>query len=166
MLYDVISGAAPVRSVNWLRWRARNRDGLVPPAVRKPGSGAGRGRRTECGAGRRTRRGYIIYFRHTATDFSQNDEKMRDFDDCANQRNLTDAGREQAKKIAAAWRGLNIPVGRVLASPYCRTREVAQLAFGASSALDAGVPAPRAIRCATSRCRSCWRRRRSPGPTM
>ena len=74
--------------------------------------------------------GYIIYFRHTATDFSQNDEKMRDFDDCANQRNLTDAGREQAKKIGAAWRGLNIPVGRVLASPYCRTREVAQLAFG------------------------------------
>ena len=74
--------------------------------------------------------GYIVYFRHTATDFSQNDEKMRDFDDCANQRNLTDAGREQAKKIGAAWRRLNIPVGRVLASPYCRTREVAQLAFG------------------------------------
>lgn len=74
--------------------------------------------------------GYIVYFRHTATDFSQNDEKMRDFDDCANQRNLTDAGREQAQKIGAVWRTLNIPVGRVLASPYCRTREVAQLAFG------------------------------------
>jgi phosphohistidine phosphatase SixA len=74
--------------------------------------------------------GYIVYFRHTATDFSQSDEKMRDFDDCANQRNLTDGGRDQAKRIGEAWRRLSIPVGRVLASPFCRTREVAQLAFG------------------------------------
>lgn len=74
--------------------------------------------------------GYIVYFRHTATDFSKNDEKMRDFDDCANQRNLTDAGRLQAKRIGEAWRMLSLPVDRVLASPYCRTREVAQLMFG------------------------------------
>jgi phosphohistidine phosphatase SixA len=74
--------------------------------------------------------GYIVYFRHAATDFSANDEKMRDFDDCANQRNLTDAGREQARKIGAAWRALALPVGRVHASPFCRTRETAQLAFG------------------------------------
>lgn len=74
--------------------------------------------------------GYIVYFRHTATDFSANDEKMRDFDDCANQRNLTDAGREQAKRIGAAWRALSLPVGKVHASPFCRTRETAQLAFG------------------------------------
>jgi phosphohistidine phosphatase SixA len=74
--------------------------------------------------------GLVVYFRHAATDFSQNDEKMRDFDDCANQRNLTDAGREQSRKIGAAWRALGIPVGNVYASPYCRTRETAQLAFG------------------------------------
>ncbi|MEO8133293.1 MAG: histidine phosphatase family protein [Betaproteobacteria bacterium] len=74
--------------------------------------------------------GYVVYFRHAATNFSQNDEKMRNFDDCANQRNLTDAGREQSRKIGAAWRALGIPVGRVSASPFCRTREVAQLAFG------------------------------------
>lgn len=74
--------------------------------------------------------GYIVYFRHTATDFSQNDQNMKDFDDCANQRNLTNAGREQARQIGEAWKRLGIPVGRVLASPYCRTREVAQLAFG------------------------------------
>ena len=74
--------------------------------------------------------GYIVYFRHTATDFSQNDEKMKDFDDCVNQRNLTSEGREQARKIGEAWKRLAIPIGRVLASPYCRAREVAQLAFG------------------------------------
>ena len=71
--------------------------------------------------------GYVLYFRHTATDFSQNDERMRDFDDCANQRNLTDGGRAQATQIGQAWRKLSLPLGRVLASPYCRTREVAQL---------------------------------------
>jgi broad specificity phosphatase PhoE len=74
--------------------------------------------------------GHVVYFRHAATDFSKNDEKMRDFDDCANQRPLTDAGREQSKRIGAAWRALGIPVGKVQASPFCRTRETAQLAFG------------------------------------
>ena len=74
--------------------------------------------------------GYIVYFRHTATDFSKNDQNMKDFDDCANQRNLTDDGRAQARKVGEAWKRLTIPVGRVLASPFCRTREVAQLMFG------------------------------------
>ena len=74
--------------------------------------------------------GYIVYFRHAATDFSKNDEKMRDFDDCANQRNLIDSGRDQSRSIGAAWKRLKIPVGKVIASPFCRTRETAQLAFG------------------------------------
>lgn len=74
--------------------------------------------------------GYVVYFRHAATDFSANDEKMRDFDDCASQRNLTNAGREQARRIGAAWRSLSLPVGKVYASPFCRTRETAELAFG------------------------------------
>ena len=74
--------------------------------------------------------GYIVYFRHTATDFAQNDQNMRDFDDCANQRNLTADGRVQARRIGEAWKKLGIPVGRVMASPFCRTREVAQLMFG------------------------------------
>jgi broad specificity phosphatase PhoE len=74
--------------------------------------------------------GYVVYFRHAATDFSKNDEKMRDFDDCANQRNLTDGGRAQARRIGNAWRALGLPVGKVHASPFCRTRETAELAFG------------------------------------
>lgn len=105
--------------------------------------------------------GYIVYFRHAATDFSQNDESMRDFDDCAHQRNLTDAGREQARKVGVAWRALGIPVGRVMASPYCRTRETAELAFGRyerspearggpASASDAARYQPLAERLATA----------------
>lgn len=74
--------------------------------------------------------GYVLYFRHTATDFSQNDANMKGFDDCANQRALSDAGRRQAKAIGSAIRSLALPIGDVQASPYCRTMETAQLAFG------------------------------------
>lgn len=74
--------------------------------------------------------GYVLYFRHTATDFSQNDEQMSGYEDCARQRNLTDQGRADARAIGAAIRSLGIPIGDVLASPFCRTRETAQLIFG------------------------------------
>ena len=74
--------------------------------------------------------GATLYFRHTATDFSQNDKGSRGFDDCANQRNLIERGRADARAIGAAIRELKIPVARVLASPLCRTMETAQLVFG------------------------------------
>ena len=74
--------------------------------------------------------GYILYFRHVATDFNQNDERMKSFEDCTNQRNLIDRGRADARAAAATIRHLGIPVERVLASPFCRTVETAQLLFG------------------------------------
>jgi len=74
--------------------------------------------------------GYVIYFRHTSTDFSRDDTRSRSDDDCANQRPLTDKGRAEAREIGAAFRELQIPVERVLASPRCRTMETAVLAFG------------------------------------
>jgi hypothetical protein len=78
--------------------------------------------------------GYIIYFRHTATDFGQSDERMTGYEECATQRNLTENGRTEARAIGAALRELSIPVGDVLASPYCRTMETAQLMFGRATA--------------------------------
>src|SRR5688572_19367097 len=74
--------------------------------------------------------GYVIYFRHTSTDFSRDDARSRSDEDCENQRPLTDKGREEARQIGAAFRALKIPVGNVLASPRCRTMETALLAFG------------------------------------
>ncbi len=74
--------------------------------------------------------GYIIYFRHTSTDFSRDDSRSQSDDDCANQRPLTDRGREEARQIGGAIRDLGIPIGAVLASPRCRTVETAMLAFG------------------------------------
>ena len=74
--------------------------------------------------------GYILYFRHTATDFGESDAQMTSYEDCARQRNLTDAGRADARAIGAALRDLGIPVARVLASPDCRTLETGKLIFG------------------------------------
>lgn len=74
--------------------------------------------------------GYVLYLRHAATDFGQNDDAMTDFADCKQQRNLTDAGRAEARAIGAAMKELRIPVGPILASPFCRTRESAELIFG------------------------------------
>lgn len=74
--------------------------------------------------------GLILYFRHTSTDFGHNDDAMSGYEDCARQRNLTDGGREEARRIGDAIKRLAIPIGDVLASPFCRTRETAQLIFG------------------------------------
>jgi hypothetical protein len=89
------------------------------------------------------RGGHILYFRHTSTDFGQSDERMTGYEDCARQRNLTEAGRAEARAIGAAIRELGIPIGDVLASPFCRTRETALLIFGRASIASAvrGGPA-------------------------
>jgi hypothetical protein len=76
------------------------------------------------------RGGYVIYIRHTSTDFGQNDEGMTSYEDCTKQRNLTDQGRAEARAIGAAVAKLQIPIGDVLASPFCRTLETARLVFG------------------------------------
>src|SRR5882724_6547553 len=46
--------------------------------------------------------GYVLFLRHTSTDFSQNDQKMTGYEDCATQRNLTDKGRDEARALGAA----------------------------------------------------------------
>lgn len=76
------------------------------------------------------RGGYTIYIRHTSTDFSRDDVKSRSDDDCDNQRPLTDKGRDEARRMGADIKRAGFPVSEVLASPRCRTVEVAKLAFG------------------------------------
>ncbi len=74
--------------------------------------------------------GYVIYFRHAQTEPTQTDTSIADFQDCSTQRNLTEAGRAQARAIGKAILSLDIPIGKVVSSAYCRTRETALLAFG------------------------------------
>ena len=74
--------------------------------------------------------GYVLYFRHAATDRSREDAHPVKFDDCTNQRVLSAAGQTQATEIGQAMRRLEIPVGDIASSPYCRCRNTAELAFG------------------------------------
>jgi phosphohistidine phosphatase SixA len=74
--------------------------------------------------------GLVIYFRHTATDFSKNDSEMRGFEDCAHQRPLSDRGRDDARAIGRRIAALKLPLGTLKASPMCRTLEHARLMFG------------------------------------
>ena len=76
------------------------------------------------------RGGYMIYFRHTATDFSKGDAGMKDYDDCANQRLLSPQGRSEAADIGRNMARLQLPGGEVLASPFCRTLDTARLMMG------------------------------------
>ncbi len=75
--------------------------------------------------------GYNIYFRHAETDWSQTDrvDKAGDWTSCdpARIRQLSNEGRANARAVGEAMRKLAIPVGKVLASPYCRTVETATL---------------------------------------
>jgi hypothetical protein len=80
--------------------------------------------------------GFVLYLRHTSTDFSQNDSRMTSYEDCTTQRNLTDRGREEARMLGQHVKRLKIPIGEVLASPFCRTMETARLAFGKATATN------------------------------
>ncbi len=75
--------------------------------------------------------GFSIYFRHAATDWSLQDQvtQVGDWESCdpMRMRQLSDEGRRAAEAIGEAMRAQNIPVGQVLASPYCRTIETARL---------------------------------------
>lgn len=53
-------------------------------------------------------------------------------EECATQRNLSAAGREEARRIGAAFRDRGVPVGKVLSSPWCRCLDTARLAFGSN----------------------------------
>jgi phosphohistidine phosphatase SixA len=72
--------------------------------------------------------GGIVLFRHANAPGGGDPPGMR-LGDCASQRNLDTAGREQARRIGLAFTTRGIAVGSVLTSQWCRTRETATLAF-------------------------------------
>lgn len=74
--------------------------------------------------------GQVVLIRHTITTPGAGDPPGMRLDDCSTQRNLSDAGRQHARRIGEEWRKRGIPIERVLSSPWCRCLETAQLAFG------------------------------------
>lgn len=76
--------------------------------------------------------GQVILIRHAITTPGVGDPPGFRLDDCSTQRNLTDEGRQDARRLGEAFRARGIPVARVLSSPWCRCLETARLAFGAA----------------------------------
>jgi broad specificity phosphatase PhoE len=76
--------------------------------------------------------GQVIFMRHAVTTPGVGDPAGFRLEDCSTQRNLTDAGREDARRVGATFLSRGVPVGRVLSSPWCRCLETARLAFGGS----------------------------------
>jgi len=68
--------------------------------------------------------------RHASTEPGLGDPPGFRLDDCATQRNLSEAGRAEARRIGAAFVRRAVPVARVLSSRWCRCVETARLAFG------------------------------------
>lgn len=71
--------------------------------------------------------GRVVLVRHAATSGAAGDPAGFRLGDCATQRNLTEAGRAQARALGAAFRARGIRVGKVLSSEWCRCRETAEL---------------------------------------
>ena len=90
--------------------------------------------------------GHVVYFRHTKTlPEHAHEAKMRRegrwrLDDCATQRNLSEAGYLEAKKQSEALDKLGIPYGNAWASQACRTRIHAEFVVQKFAFADALTP--------------------------
>ncbi|MEH7125655.1 histidine phosphatase family protein [Bacillus sp. JJ1532] len=74
--------------------------------------------------------GFILYARHGEATVGR-DLPYLNFQNCLTQRNLSEKGRRQAIYYGEILRYLQIPIEYpVSTSPFCRTIETAQLAFG------------------------------------
>jgi len=74
----------------------------------------------------------VVLLRHSATVPGAGDPPGFKLEDCATQRNLSDAGREQARRIGRWFETHGIQPATVRSSPWCRARDTAMLAFGRS----------------------------------
>lgn len=74
--------------------------------------------------------GHILYARHGEATVGRDQSNLH-FNYCYTQRNLSEFGRIQAITFGRTLQRLGIPIQYpVLTSPFCRTRETAESAFG------------------------------------
>jgi len=74
--------------------------------------------------------GLVILMRHGSTEPGYGDPPEFRLDDCATQRNLSEAGRAEARRVGERLRAERVPIARAFTSPWCRCRETARIAFG------------------------------------
>lgn len=103
------------------------------------------------------RGGYVLYFRHTSTlpehehEAAHRRAGTHRVEDCSTQRNLSELGYVEARTQADWIAKLNIPMGEVLVSRYCRTRLHAAFFTAAIAFSDALTPVRNAQKAAALR---------------
>ena len=73
--------------------------------------------------------GVALLMRHATAPGTFDPDGFK-IDDCPTQRNLSPAGREEARRIGAHLKARGLAPGEVLTSQWCRCRDTAMLAFG------------------------------------
>lgn len=84
--------------------------------------------------------GNVVLMRHAHVDMEQGNLGRYGRGNCDVEVNLSRRGQEQAKQIGEAFRTRGIPVGDVLASPYCRMMDTGKLAFGRATPVEFLMP--------------------------
>jgi phosphohistidine phosphatase SixA len=74
--------------------------------------------------------GLVVFFRHGETGPAYADRDKAVMGDCATQRNLNAEGRAQVAKLGQDFKALQIPVGQVFSSEFCRSWQHAEAMFG------------------------------------
>ncbi len=75
--------------------------------------------------------GVVVVMRHTLAPGTFDPPGFK-LGDCATQRNLSDAGRDHARRIGEWFRAQRLVPAAVRSSQWCRCRDTATLAFGAA----------------------------------
>ena len=71
--------------------------------------------------------GYVIVFRHGATNRDQADTDPLNYDSVAKQRLLSEPGKEVARQVGQSFKALRIPLGTVYTSKFNRAVETGKL---------------------------------------
>ncbi|MBC6405444.1 MAG: histidine phosphatase family protein [Rhodospirillales bacterium] len=69
----------------------------------------------------------VLILRHAQTVPGTGDPAGFDPGDCSTQRNLSDAGRQEAQRLGAMLRDAGLGRARLFSSPWCRAQETARL---------------------------------------
>jgi len=75
--------------------------------------------------------GYVIVFRHGATHRDQADIDPLNHDNVSKQRLLSEGGKALATQVGAAFKTLQVPIGKVYTSKFNRAVETGRLVGGA-----------------------------------
>ncbi len=74
--------------------------------------------------------GYVLLIRHADAPGTFDPPGFQ-LGVCSTQRNLSEEGRAQSKRLGELIRAKNVPIGQVFSSQWCRCIDTATLAFGA-----------------------------------